>query len=88
MRLWLTKSFLLPEECAARIIHLHIPPGKRSKTQMDPNGLPKETKIANLWILIEQVIWRLKCFRILANEMVINQFQYADDVLWVALSSL
>ena len=54
MRLWLTKSFLLPEECAARIIHLHIPPGKRSKTQMDPNGLRKETKIANLWILIEQ----------------------------------
>ena len=33
----------------------------------------KTTKIANLRILVEKVIPKLKCFRILANDMAINQ---------------
>ena len=51
---------------------------------MDPPDAWKTTKIANLQIILEQVIQKLiKCFRILANEMAINQLQYADDLLTV-----
>ena len=41
-------------------------------------------------ILVEQVIRRLKRFKILANEMSINQLQYLEDMLkvWTALSNL
>ena len=41
----------------------------------------KTTKIANLRILVEKVIPRLKCFRILANDMAINQLEHVDDIL-------
>ena len=83
------KCFLLSEECVAREIRLHVPPGKNGKTQMDPAD-ERKTEIANLQILVEQPIQWLKCFRILANEMGINQLQCADDVLKVcaALSNL
>ena len=84
------KCFLLSEECVAREIRLHVPPGKNGKTQMDPADERKTIEIANLQILVEQPIQWLKCFRILANEMEINQLQYADDVLKMcaALSNL
>lgn len=57
---------------------------------MEPDDVWETTKIANLRILVEQVIWWLKYFTILADEMEINQLQYADDVLkaCVALSNL
>ena len=56
---------------------------------MGPFSVRKTTKIVNLWIIIEQVIHQLKCFRILANEMAINQLQYIDDMLkvWAVLSN-
>lgn len=83
------KAFLLSEECAAKRIRLHISAGKRGKTQMDPSDLRKTLKIENLRILLNK-IRRLKCFRIIANEMAINQLHYADDMLklCVALSNL
>lgn len=57
---------------------------------MEPDDVSETTKIANLRILVEQVIWWLKYFTILADEMEMNQLQYADDVLkaCVALSNL
>lgn len=57
---------------------------------MEPDDVWETTKIANLRILVEQVIWWLKYFTILADEMEMNQLQYADDVLkaCVALSNL
>lgn len=57
---------------------------------MEPDDVWETTKIANLKILVEQVIWWLKYFTILADEMEMNQLQYADDVLkaCVALSNL
>ena len=56
---------------------------ERAKAKMDPADVRKTTKIANFQILAKQVILRLKCFRIFANEMAINQLEYADDVLKV-----
>lgn len=48
---------------------------------MNPADVLKATKIADLLVLVGQVIRHLKCCRILANEMAINQSQYADDLL-------
>ena len=50
------KCFLLSEECVAREIRLHVPPGKNGKTQMDPADERKTIEIANLQILVEQPI--------------------------------
>ena len=53
---------------------------------MNTADLGKTTKIANLRILVEQVIRWLKCFRVLANGMTINELQYVDDMLKVLTS--
>ena len=53
---------------------------------MNTGDVGKTTKIANLQILVEQVIRWLKCFRVLANGMTINELQYVDDMLKVLTS--
>ena len=50
------KGFNLETECAARSITLSVPPGKRGKTQLSTDAVRKTKRIANLRILVEQVI--------------------------------
>ena len=66
------KGFLIHKECEARSINLQIPPGKKGKCQMSVPALVKTKRIANVRILVEQVIRRLKTFVILKNEIPIS----------------
>ena len=76
------KGFIINQECTARRIHLIIPPGRRGQTQMSGQVL-KTKEIAQLRILVEQVIRRLKCYRILSQEMPLDIVSNVDDILTV-----
>ncbi|XP_047137793.1 uncharacterized protein LOC124814300 [Hydra vulgaris] len=84
------KGFLIKKECDARHIILTMPPGRKGSEQMTPSEIVSTQKVANLRILVEQVIRRLKTFRILAGEYPINMIRCFDDVVTVcaALSNL
>ena len=84
------KGFKLHEECSQRFISYMVPPGRNGAAQMSPAEIRKTKHIANLRILVEQVIRRLKTFRILASEYPINMLKLFDDVITVcsALSNL
>ena len=77
------KGFSIQEDCAFRSIHLMIPPGKRGITQMSVCDVEKTQKIAKLRILVEQVIRRLKTFRILKNQLPICQLHCVDKIITV-----
>ena len=77
------KGFLIYDECAARSVSLHVPPGKRGIAQMLPCQLSKTKRIANLRILVEQVIRRMKTFRMLKYEMPLSVVYLADKVVRV-----
>ena len=66
------KGFNIRDECAARLVTLHIPPGKRGAVQLSAAAVSKTKRIANLRILVEQVIRRLKTFRVLQTEIPIT----------------
>ena len=77
------KDFNLIDECTARNIYFEVPPGKRGITQMTPAQLSKTSSIAKVRILVEQVIRRLKTFRILSNEIPISLLEHINDMLIV-----
>ena len=77
------KGFIITQECTARRIHLIIPPGHRGQTQMMSGQVLKTKEIAQLRILVEQVIRRLKCYRILSQEMPLDIVSNVDDILTV-----
>ena len=77
------KGFLIEDECAARSIHLIKPPGKRGKAQMNSGNVLKTQEIAQLRILVEQVIRRLKTYRILSGELPLNMVVHADNIMTV-----
>lgn len=77
------KGFPIYEECAARLVSVHIPPGKRGNIQMQPSHIVKTKRIANLRILVEQVIRRMKTFRLLKYEMPISIIYLSDPILRV-----
>ena len=77
------KGFLISKECAARSIHLIIPPGRRGQTQMVSANVLRTKHIAQLRILVEQVIRRLKTYRILSEELPLNMVSLIDDVIIV-----
>ena len=77
------KGFNLSDECTARNIHFIIPPGKRGSSQMSPSSISKTSSIAQVRILVEQVIRRIKTFKLLANEMSISMLSNIDDILVV-----
>ena len=54
------KGFNISDECAARMIHLRVPPGKRGQAQMTKLACDKIGKISNLRINVEHVIARIK----------------------------
>ena len=88
--LMVDKGFNIEDECTARRIHLLVPPGRRGQSQMLQKDIAKTNKVAKLRILVEQVIRRFKCFRILANEFPISALSQLDDIIIVcaALTNL
>ena len=62
------KGFKLQDECAQRLISVAVPPGHSGVTQMIAAEVKKTKTIANIRVLVEQVIRRLKTCRILARE--------------------
>ena len=77
------KGFNLIDECTARNIYFDVPPGKKGITQMTPAQLSKTSSIAKVRILVEQVIRRLKTFRILSNEVPISLLEHINAMLIV-----
>ena len=77
------KGFNIQDECASRRITLHIPPGKRGQTQMSCAAVKKTGRIANLRILVEQVIRRLKTFRIIKYEVPITLVPSVNKIVKV-----
>jgi hypothetical protein len=77
------KRFNIRNECEARHITLHIPPGKRGVAQMSAASVNKTKRIANLRILVEQVIRRLKTFKILKDELPITLIPNVDKIVKV-----
>ena len=89
-RIMADKGFNLAAECAARSIYLSVPPGKRGTSQMTPNDVKNTSEIAKLRILVEQIIRRVKTFRILSCEVPITLLEHLNDIFRVcaALSNL
>lgn len=77
------KGFLIYDELATRLCSLAIPPGKRGNAQMTPAQVAKNKKIANARIIVEQVIRKLKCFKMLKYIMPITLVPHADNILTV-----
>jgi hypothetical protein len=77
------KGFMIHKECEARLVTLQIPPGKRGTVQMSVNDLNQTKQVANIRILVEQVIRRVKTFRILKYEMPISLIGLSDKIVRV-----
>ena len=77
------KGFNISDECTARRIHLCVPPGKKGQSQMLSKDIQKTHKVANMRILVEQVISQLKNFRMLSHEIPINMLVHMDDILQI-----
>ena len=77
------KRFNLFDECSARCQHFTVPPGRRGASQMIPAEINKTSAIAEVRILVEQVIRQLKTFQIVANNMPISLLSHVNDILIV-----
>ena len=75
------KGFKISKECTARQIQLIMPPGRRGQAQMSSGQVLKTKEIAQLRILVEQVIRRLKCYRMLSQELPLTLVSHIDDIL-------
>lgn len=90
MALMFDKGFNIKEECYENHIVPHVPPGRRGSSQMSCVDVARTKKVANIRILVEQVIRRLKTFAILKSELPITLISHIDDILIVcaALTNL
>ena len=77
------KGINIEDECLTRNIMLYKPPGKKGMYQMLPHELKKTKRIANLRILVEQVIRQLKNFKILGHEYQISLLPHIDDIVTI-----
>jgi len=82
------KEFNISIECSDTCITWYVPPGKRGQSQIPSTCVQKTKQIANHRILIEQVIRRLKTFRVLANEIPLSLIGHDDDVVCVCVCVL
>ena len=73
----------ISQECANHSIHLIIPPGKRGTSQLTPEEVVRTSEIAKTRILVEQVIRRVKTFRLLAGEIPISLLRHLHDIMIV-----
>lgn len=76
-------GFNIDNDCVAKCIGLYVPPGKRGSYQMLPAEVKRTKRIANLRILIEQVIRQVRSFKILAQEIQLNLLPCVDDIVLV-----
>ena len=79
------KGFNISEECALRRLILHIPPGLRGQSQMSVANAIRTKKVVKLRILIEQVIRRLKTFRILSGEVPVTLVPHLHKIVTVCI---
>ena len=77
------KGFNLFDECAGRNITFIVPPGKRGASQMTPAEISKTSAIAKVRILVEQIIRRIKTFKILANELPMSMLENVNDIMLI-----
>jgi len=70
------KGINICNECEQRGISLYVPHGKRCHSQMTSSAVFDTKRISNNRIIIEQVIRRLKTFKILANEHFISMISH------------
>ena len=77
------KGFNIQTECDARLLTLHVPPGKRGQVQMTKTAVEKTKRVANLRILVEQVIRRLKTFKLLGEQLPISLLPCAHKIVKV-----
>ena len=75
------KGFSIVDDCAACSMHFIVPPGRRGATQITPANVKKTSSIEKVRSLVEQVIRRLKIYRILPTEMSISIIGQVDDML-------
>ena len=75
------KRFSLFDECAGRNITFIIPPGKHGASQMTLAEDSKTSAIAKVRILVEQILRRIKTFKILANELSMSMLENVDDIM-------
>ena len=71
----------LSNDFAQQMAYLMVPPGKRGSEQLCKTDVEKTKDVANRRIHVEQVIRRLKVFRILKDEMPISLVQNADYIV-------
>ena len=81
------KGFPISQECAAHRIYLIVPPGKRGQAQMFSGDVLRTQEIAQLRILVEQVIRRLKSFRVFSQELPISMIRHVDDMIICAAAA-
>ena len=77
------KGFRIDQECTSNRINLIIPPGRRGQTQMLSGQVMNTKRIAQVRILVEQVIRRVKCYRILSQELSLDLVSHVDDILTI-----
>ena len=77
------RGFLIQSDCDIRHVTLSVPPTKRDISQMTTAAVMKTKRIANLRIIVEQVIRHLKTFRILSTEMPITVVPLASKIIVV-----
>ena len=77
------KGFNIQQECAAICIGLYVPPGKHGTHQMLLSELVKNKRVANLRILIKQVIRQIRTFEILAQELPVSLLGCVDDIITI-----
>ena len=74
------KSFSnIAKECSDYRVHS----GKRGTSQMTPDEVIRTSEIAKTRILVEQVIRRVKTFRLLAGEIPISLLRHLHDIMIV-----
>ena len=59
---------------------LSIPPHACDSLQMIPRVVSETSKLANVRFYAEQAIGRIKCFRILKDELPITYLPLYDDI--------
>ena len=77
------KGFNIQNECAARCLTLYVPPEKSGQAQMPSHKVRKTKKVAHLRIIVEQVIRRIKSFRILKHELPLSLLPLCDKIVTV-----
>ena len=84
------KGFHIRDECDKLDITLDIPVGLRGKTQMTKIWVERTKRVATLRILVEQVIRRLKIYKVLSRQISISEIPslYKIVLVCAALSNL